>query len=36
VFQQEKRGLIKAAVLEASPITHDRFAYYPAEDRIES
>lgn len=35
-FQQQKRGKIKAAVLELSPIFHHRFDHYPAEERKES
>ena len=36
VFQLQMKGKIKAAVLDLSPINHERFEYYPAEDRIES
>lgn len=35
-FQQQKRGKIKSAVLELSPIFHHRFDHYPAEERKES
>lgn len=35
-FQQQKRGIIKSAVLELSPIFHHRFDFYPAEERKES
>lgn len=36
VFQLQKKGDIKSAVLKLSPITHDRFQHYPGEERIES
>lgn len=36
VFQMQKQGKIKCAVLELSPIFHHRFDHYPAEDRKES
>lgn len=36
VFQEQMKGRIKAAALEASPITHDRFEFYPKEQRLES
>jgi hypothetical protein len=36
VFQLQKKGLVRSAVLGLSPINHVRFDYYPAEDRIES
>ena len=36
VFQMQKEGKIKCAVLELSPIFHHRFDFYPAEDRKES
>ena len=35
VFQQQVKGKIRSAVLEASPITHDRFEFY-TDTRIES
>lgn len=36
VFQLQMAGKIKSAVLELSPIDHDRFDFYDAEDRKES
>lgn len=36
VFQLQKQGKIKAAVLALSPIFHHRFDFYPAEERKES
>lgn len=36
VFQLQQLDKIKTAVLEASPITHDRFEFYAAEERKES
>ena len=36
VFQLQKKGDIKSAVLKLSPITHDRFKHYPGEARVES
>ena len=36
VFQLQQLGKIKTAVLEASPITHDRFDFYASEERKES
>lgn len=36
VFQMQKEGKIKCAVLELSPIFHHRFEFYPAEERKES
>jgi len=36
VFQMQKEGKIKCAVLALSPIFHHRFDFYPAEDRKES
>lgn len=36
VYQQQKRGKIRSAVLELSPIDHERFEYYPDEERKES
>lgn len=36
VFQLQQFDKIKSGVLEASPITHDRFEFYPAEERKES
>ena len=35
-FQQQKRGRIRSAVLELSPILHDRFDHYAGKDRKES
>jgi Bacterial protein of unknown function (HtrL_YibB) len=35
IFQLQKEGKIKAAVLALSPIFHHRFDFYPAEDRKE-
>lgn len=35
-FQQQKKGRIRSAVLELSPILHDRFDHYSAEERKES
>ena len=36
VFQEQKKGNIKAAVLLASPIWHDRIKYYSPEERREN
>jgi Bacterial protein of unknown function (HtrL_YibB) len=36
VFQLQQKGLIKAGVLELSPITHNRFDHYSPEERVES
>lgn len=36
VFQRQMKDEIKSAVLELSPITHDRFEHYNGEERIES
>jgi hypothetical protein len=36
VFQEQKKGNIKAAVLLASPIWHDRIKYYKPEERREN
>ena len=36
VFQKQKEGKIKSAVLLLSPINHDRFEFYPREDRREN
>jgi hypothetical protein len=36
VFQKQREGYIKAAVLLLSPINHDRFEFYPAEERREN
>jgi hypothetical protein len=36
VFQMQKKGNIKAAVLALSPIFHHRFDFYTAEERKES
>ena len=36
VFQEQKKGNIKAAVLLASPIWHDRIKYYNPEERREN
>lgn len=36
VFQKQMKNEIHSAVLELSPITHDRFEHYPSEERIES
>ena len=36
VFQKQKEDYIKAAVLLASPIWHDRIKYYKPEERIEN
>jgi hypothetical protein len=36
VFQKQKKGEIKAAVLLASPINHTRNHYYKPEERVES
>ena len=36
VFQKQMKDEIKSAVLELSPITHDRFEHYNGEERIES
>lgn len=36
VFQLQKKGKVKSAVLALSPINHDRFDFYPAEERVES
>jgi hypothetical protein len=36
VFQLQMDDKIKAGVLEISPVVHDRFDHYPAEERIES
>jgi hypothetical protein len=35
VFQEQKKGNIEAGILYASPITHDRFEYYEANERKE-
>lgn len=35
IFQESQKGNIKPAVLLASAVTHDRFKYYKAEERIE-
>jgi hypothetical protein len=36
VFQQQKAGRIRSAILALSPIDHVRFDFYPAEERVES
>ncbi len=36
MFKQTKEGLLKPAVLLASPITHNRFKHYKPEDRREN
>jgi hypothetical protein len=36
VFQQQVAGKIKAGCLLASPVVHNRFHFYPAEERKES
>jgi hypothetical protein len=36
IFQETKKGNIKPGILLASPITHDRFAHYPASERKEN
>ena len=36
VFQQQKENKITSAVLLLSPINHDRFEFYPREDRKEN
>ena len=36
VFQKQKEDYIKAAVLLASPIWHDRIKYYKPEERKEN
>lgn len=36
VFEEQLKGNIRAGVLLASPITHDRFEHYSAEDRREN
>jgi hypothetical protein len=36
VFQQQKEEKIKSAVLLLSPINHDRFEFYPKEERREN
>lgn len=36
VFQLQKKGKVKSAVLALSPILHERFAHYEASERIES
>lgn len=36
VFQLQKKGKVKSAVLALSPINHHRFDFYPAEERVES
>jgi hypothetical protein len=36
IFQETKKGNIKPAILLASPVTHDRFKHYSAEERVES
>jgi hypothetical protein len=36
VFQLQKKRKVKSAVLALSPINHDRFDFYPAEERVES
>ena len=36
VFQRQREDYIKAAVLLLSPINHDRFEFYPAEERREN
>jgi hypothetical protein len=35
-FQLQMKNKVNAAILEASPITHERYDFYPAEERIES
>ena len=35
-FQQQQRGRLRSAVLELSPINHDRFEHYPGVERKES
>ncbi len=35
MFQQTIKGIIKPAVLLASPVTHERFKHYQPEERIE-
>lgn len=34
-FQLQKEGKLECGVLELSPIEHNRFEHYPAEDRRE-
>ena len=36
VFQEQKKGNIKAGVLLASPIWHERIKYYQPEERREN
>ena len=36
IYQQTKKGLMKPAVLLASPITHNRFKHYKPEERREN
>lgn len=36
VFQKQKENKIKSAILLLSPIDHERFHYYPAEERREN
>lgn len=36
VFQLQKEGKIKSAILLLSPIDHERFDFYPAQDRREN
>ena len=36
VFQKQQENLIKSSVLLLSPINHDRFEFYPGEDRREN
>ena len=36
MYQETKKGNLKPAVLLASPVTHERFKYYPPEERREN